>query len=112
MISRAGVLSNFQRPSSRLSLRAAKSNRALWASQGLISWSRVTVCAASAILFSNSFVNTERTTGEGHRSFDAFGRHPDRYNYLPIHTLGPRKQLKIQPAVVIGSNPCESRPAR
>src|SRR5579862_1692289 len=42
MISRAGVLSSFQRPSSRLSLRAAKSNRALCASHGLISWSKVT----------------------------------------------------------------------
>src|SRR4249919_1477550 len=54
IISRAGVLSSFQRPSSKFNLRAAKSNRALCASQGLISWSNVIVGAAGAILISNS----------------------------------------------------------
>src|SRR3569833_906672 len=50
MISRVGVLSSFQSPSSRFSLRAAKSNRALCASQGLISWSNDIVGVAGAIL--------------------------------------------------------------
>src|SRR6185503_17178815 len=49
MISRVGVLSSFQSPSSRFSFRAAKSNRALCASQGLISWSNDMVGVAGAI---------------------------------------------------------------
>ena len=54
MISRDGVLSILHRFSSRFSLRAANSNRALWASQGLISWSKVIVGVAIAIPFSIS----------------------------------------------------------
>src|ERR1035438_9459768 len=54
MISRAGVLSSFHKPSSKLSLRAAKSNRALCASQGLISWSKVSTGLLVDISFSNS----------------------------------------------------------
>src|ERR1019366_4114037 len=49
-----GVLSNFHKPSSKLSLRAAKSNRALCASQGLISWSKVSTGLPVDISFSNS----------------------------------------------------------
>src|SRR5664280_2580253 len=55
MISRAGVLSSFHKPSSKLSLRAAKSNRALCASQGLISWSKVSTGLLVDISFSNSY---------------------------------------------------------
>src|SRR5580658_3913024 len=54
MISREGVLSTFHNPSSRFSLRAANSNRALCASQGLISWSNVITGAAIAIHISIS----------------------------------------------------------
>jgi hypothetical protein len=55
MISRAGVLSTFHKPGSRFSLRAANSNRALCASQGLISWSKVTAGCTVDIHFSNSY---------------------------------------------------------
>src|ERR1700744_73690 len=46
MSSRAGYRRTVQSPSSRFSFCAAKSNRAAWASQGLISCSRVSVCIA------------------------------------------------------------------
>ena len=62
MISRDGVRSIFHKPSSRFSLRAAKSNRAAWASQGLISCSRDT----DAIHLSNSdCLRFRRCPGEG-----------------------------------------------
>src|SRR5580698_3211966 len=51
MISREGELRTFQRPGSRFSLRAAKSNRALWASQGLISCSSVMVAISNFLQF-------------------------------------------------------------
>ena len=54
MISRDGERSTFHRPSSRFSLRAAKSKRAFCASQGLISWSNVTLVVPVAISLSPS----------------------------------------------------------
>src|ERR1035438_4205039 len=54
MTSRVGVRSSFHKPSSRLSLRAAKSNRAFCASQGLISWSNVILGVTPAIDLSHS----------------------------------------------------------
>ncbi len=54
MISRKGELRTFHKPGSRFSLRAANSNRALCASQGLISWSNVTAGGTVDIDFSNS----------------------------------------------------------
>ena len=54
MISRDGERSTFHSPSSRFNLRAAKSKRAFCASQGLISWSSVTLVDPVAIKFSIS----------------------------------------------------------
>src|SRR5208282_3272663 len=54
MISRDGERSTFHKPSSRFSLRAAKSKRAFCASQGLISWSNVTPVFPVAISLSIS----------------------------------------------------------
>src|SRR5882757_2027128 len=57
MISRAGTLRTFQMPGSRLSFFAAKSKRAAWAAQGLISCSRVSVevCGAISVAMWGSF---------------------------------------------------------
>src|SRR5208337_917387 len=52
--SRDGERRTFHSPSSRLSLRAAKSKRALCASQGLISWSKVKLVVPVAMVFSPS----------------------------------------------------------
>ena len=59
--SREGMRSIFHSPSSRFSLRAAKSKRAAWASQGLISCSRDT----DAINLSNSVCRTANFVGRG-----------------------------------------------
>src|ERR1019366_2872529 len=111
MISREGVLSTFHRPSSRLSLRAANSNRAAWASQGLISCSRVT----DDIKFSNLISCRHRRWVQAkqppasHRRCKASSGYPELFFTRPAVSclrLGgwTRACLPVCP------NPSESRP--
>src|ERR1700731_4245632 len=65
--SRAGYRKTFQSPSSRFSFCAAKSNRAAWASQGLISCSRVSVCIAMFSSVPVNVVPSLRTNQHGTR---------------------------------------------
>src|ERR1700746_2288516 len=66
MSSRAGYRRTFQSPSSRFSFCAAKSNRAAWASQGLISCSRVSVCIAMSPVFQSTLCRLCEPTSMEH----------------------------------------------
>src|SRR5215469_841042 len=115
MTSREGELRTFQSPESRFNLRAAKSKRALCASQGLISWSNVTVGVNTAIRVS-SFLPflphaAEPVRKDAAQGQDAAGSIPFE---LPLPPVRPGFQAWarfVPQFIYIGTNPSESRPA-